>query len=77
MENLKKLMESKELWVDLKPDEPSYMVLKGTYGEKDWKELTIPIKETSGLKELFFLHDRAPNIHEEISLDWIYFHQKQ
>jgi hypothetical protein len=27
-------MESKELWVELKPDRPSYMVLKGTYGEK-------------------------------------------
>jgi len=27
-------MESKDLWVELKPVEPSYMVLKGTYGEK-------------------------------------------
>jgi len=27
-------MESKDLWVELKPGEPSYMVLKGTYGEK-------------------------------------------
>ena len=27
-------MESKDLWVELKPAEPSYMVLKGTYGEK-------------------------------------------
>ena len=27
-------MESKDLWVELKPDHPSYMVLKGTYGEK-------------------------------------------
>ena len=27
-------MESKDLWVELKPDRPSYMVLKGTYGEK-------------------------------------------
>jgi hypothetical protein len=27
-------MESKELWVELKPDRPSYLVLKGTYGEK-------------------------------------------
>ena len=27
-------MESKDLWVDLKLDKPSYMVLKGTYGEK-------------------------------------------
>jgi len=28
------LMESKDLWVELKPGRPSYMVLKGTYGEK-------------------------------------------
>jgi len=34
LENLKTLMESKDLWVELKPDNPSYMVLKGTYGEK-------------------------------------------
>ena len=34
MENLKKLMEMKDLWVELKPDKPSYMILKGTYGEK-------------------------------------------
>ena len=34
LENLKALMESKDLWVELKPAEPSYMVLKGTYGEK-------------------------------------------
>ncbi|MHC4679417.1 MAG: hypothetical protein ACYTEK_12040 [Planctomycetota bacterium] len=27
-------MESKDLWVELKPGKPSYMVLKGTYGEK-------------------------------------------
>lgn len=27
-------MESKELWVKLKPDRPSKMVLKGTYGQK-------------------------------------------
>ncbi|MFC1604829.1 hypothetical protein ACFL5F_07360 [Planctomycetota bacterium] len=27
-------MESKDLWVELKPNRPSYMVLKGTYGEK-------------------------------------------
>jgi hypothetical protein len=27
-------MESKDLWVELKLDRPSYMVLKGTYGEK-------------------------------------------
>ena len=34
LENLKKLMESKDLWVELKLNRPSYMVLKGTYGEK-------------------------------------------
>ena len=34
LETLKKQMESKELWVELKPDKPSCMVLKGTYGEK-------------------------------------------
>ena len=27
-------MDSKDLWVELKPDRPSYMILKGTYGEK-------------------------------------------
>ena len=27
-------MDSKDLWVELKPTEPGYMVLKGTYGEK-------------------------------------------
>ena len=30
-------MESKDLWVELKPDHPSYMVLKGTYGEKVYR----------------------------------------
>ena len=34
LEELKKLMDSKDLWVELKPGEPSHMVLKGTYGEK-------------------------------------------
>lgn len=34
LENLKALIESKDLWVELKPANPSYMVLKGTYGEK-------------------------------------------
>ena len=27
-------MESRDLWVELKPDQPSRMVLRGTYGEK-------------------------------------------
>lgn len=31
---MKNLMESKDLWVELKLGRPSYMVLKGTYGEE-------------------------------------------
>ena len=31
---LKRLMESRELWVDLRSARPSYMVLRGTYGDK-------------------------------------------
>ena len=27
-------MESKDLWVELKPERPAYMVLRGTYGER-------------------------------------------
>ena len=34
LEKLKELTESKDLWVQLRPGEPSRMVLKGTYGEK-------------------------------------------
>jgi len=34
LEQLRQLMLSKDLWVELKPGEPSYMILKGTYGEK-------------------------------------------
>ena len=34
LEQLKTLMNSRDLWVELKPERPSYMVLKGTYGEK-------------------------------------------
>ena len=34
LETLKELMETKDLWVELKPGKPSSMVLKGTYGEK-------------------------------------------
>jgi hypothetical protein len=34
-------MESKDLWVELKPGRPSYMVLKGTYGEKIHKTFRI------------------------------------
>lgn len=34
LEKLKELMSTKDLWVELKPDRPSYIVLKGTYGQK-------------------------------------------
>ena len=34
LEALKQLMESRDLWVELKPGRPSYMVLRGTYGQK-------------------------------------------
>ena len=30
-------MESKDLWVELKPDQPSSMVLRGTYGERIYR----------------------------------------
>lgn len=32
--NLKSLMASRDLWVELRPGKPSYMVLRGTYGTK-------------------------------------------
>jgi len=41
LENLKNLTESKDLWVELKPDKPGYMVLKGTYGEKIHKTFRV------------------------------------
>jgi len=34
LEKLKGLIDSKDLWVELKSNRPSHMVLKGTYGEK-------------------------------------------
>ena len=37
METLKSLMDSKDLWVELRPGKPSYMVLRGTYGDKIYK----------------------------------------
>ena len=33
LETLKTLMASKDLWVKLRPERPSYMVLRGTYGD--------------------------------------------
>ena len=38
---MKKLTESKDLWVELKPEKPGYMVLKGTYGEKIHKTFRV------------------------------------
>ena len=34
LEALRQLMDSRDLWVELKPGMPSRMVLHGTYGEK-------------------------------------------
>ena len=34
LERLRLLVESKDLWVDLRQERPSYMVLRGTYGQK-------------------------------------------
>ena len=34
LSKLKDLVESRDLWIDLKIDRPSYMILKGTYGKK-------------------------------------------
>lgn len=34
LEKLKQLIESKDLYIELKPANPARMVLKGTYGEK-------------------------------------------
>lgn len=38
---LKKLIDSKDLRVELRPGEPSYMVLKGTYGEEIHKTFGV------------------------------------
>ena len=37
LDKLKLLMETKDLSVELRPDRPSFMVLRGTYGEKIFK----------------------------------------
>ena len=34
LETLKQLMASEDLWVDLRLDRPSYMVLRGNYGQQ-------------------------------------------
>jgi hypothetical protein len=41
LEKLKKLMDSKDLNVQLAPGEPSHMVLKGTYGQKIHKAFGV------------------------------------
>ena len=41
LETLKRLMESRELWVDLRTARPSYMVLRGTYGDKLHKTFRV------------------------------------
>ena len=41
LEKLKKLMDSKDLRVELKPGRPSCMILKGTYGEKIHKTFGV------------------------------------
>ena len=34
LERLRVLLEARDLSVELKPDQPSYMILRGTYGER-------------------------------------------
>ena len=34
LQGLRKLTESQDMWIELRPGEPSHMVLKGTYGRK-------------------------------------------
>jgi len=34
LEKLRNLIESHDLWIELRPDRPSYMILRGTYGQK-------------------------------------------
>ena len=56
MENLKDLMESKDLWVELRPEQPSYMVLKGTYGEKIHKTFQITRQRVRWRFQRLFSH---------------------
>jgi len=72
--------EGPECFITVKTGSPEGEVIgkarfTGKFNQKEWRDLTIPIKATSGSKEIFFLHDKAPDIHEEISLDWIRFNQ--
>ncbi|HLT50507.1 MAG TPA: PQQ-dependent sugar dehydrogenase [Arenibacter sp.] len=69
-----------ECFITIKTDSPDGEVIgkarfSNTLKTKNKNELRISIKETSGSKEIFFLHDKAPDIHAEIYLDWISFHK--
>jgi len=37
LETLRMVMNLKEMWVELRPDRPSYMVLRTMYGDKIYK----------------------------------------
>jgi len=41
LEKLRKLIDSKDLRVELRAGQPSYMILKGTYGEKIHKTFGV------------------------------------
>ena len=41
LETLRKLLESKDLQVELRPGKPSYMVLKGTYGDRNCEAFRV------------------------------------
>lgn len=69
-----------ECFITIKTDSPDGEIIGKARFSNDLEnkhEVSIPIKETSGSKEIFFLHDKAPDIHAEISLDWISFHKKK
>ncbi|MFH1716936.1 MAG: hypothetical protein ABIF19_06260 [Planctomycetota bacterium] len=56
LEELRKLIESKNLWVELKPNRPSYMVLKGTYGEKVHKTFRMTLQGVRWRFQRLFCH---------------------
>ncbi len=56
LENLKQLVESKDLRVELKPNKPSYMVLKGTYGEKIHKTFRVTRQGVRWRSQRLFNH---------------------
>jgi cytochrome c len=69
-----------ECFITIKTDSLDGKVIGKARFSNDLKnkhEVSIPIKETSGSKDIFLLHDKAPDIHAEIYLDWISFHKKK